>query len=177
MRARGLCQISERRFARFEEVPGDGMPHWLITDMRGQVPAGPALLGFEITLLDGLLAGQPTARLSAVSQALVPTLDWVRAQLRSDAVAQLAVVDYLDCQIRHLRREGTPGKWGEFRRVKPFPRTLPFLVTRLRHSFAVLNASALLPLARRKRRPQSPKQRAPIESSLWAGSRARVFRS
>jgi hypothetical protein len=81
-----LADLAARGFARVEELPGDGKPDWLVTDMRDQVPDGPALLGFEITLLDGLFAGQPAARLSAVSQALVPTLNHVRAQLRRDAV-------------------------------------------------------------------------------------------
>jgi hypothetical protein len=81
-----LADLAARGFARVEELPRDGKPDWLVTDMRDQVPDGPALLGFEITLLDGLFAGQPTTWLSAVSEALVPTLNRVRAQLRRDAV-------------------------------------------------------------------------------------------
>jgi Predicted membrane protein (DUF2207) len=80
-----LVDLGQRGLLRIDEVPDDNGQGWLLTDARGQAAGPGTLLPFEATLLDGLFAGQPAMRLREVSQALIPTLDRVRTQLRRDA--------------------------------------------------------------------------------------------
>lgn len=81
-----LVDLAERGFLRVDELPGAREPGWLLTDLRDQAAGGRALQRFEATLLDGLFAQQSAVRLPEISQALIPTLNRVWAQLRHDAV-------------------------------------------------------------------------------------------
>jgi hypothetical protein len=81
-----LVDLAERGLLRLEETKANGRPDWTLTDLRAHAHAGRELLDFETTLLDGLFNGQTSARLSEVSQALIPVLDRARAQIRRDAV-------------------------------------------------------------------------------------------
>jgi hypothetical protein len=63
----------------------DGEPDWLLTDLRDRAADRRPLLRFETTLMNGLFAGRPAARLSEISQALVPALKRARAQVRREA--------------------------------------------------------------------------------------------
>ncbi len=81
-----LVDLAERDFLHVEEAPENGKPDWLLTDLRKPAADRRELLAYETTLLTGLFAGQSTVRLSEISQALIPTLNLVRAQIRRDAV-------------------------------------------------------------------------------------------
>jgi len=81
-----LADLAQRGFLRIDEVNGQAVPGWLLTDLRDQTADRDSLLRFEVTLLDGLFAPQPTVRLSDIGQGLVPVLNRFRAQLSRDAV-------------------------------------------------------------------------------------------
>jgi hypothetical protein len=80
-----LVDLAQRGFLRIDEVDGHAGPGWL-TDLRDQAAGRNSLLRFEVTLLAGLFARQPTVRLSEIGQGLVPVLNRFRAQLTRDAV-------------------------------------------------------------------------------------------
>lgn len=81
-----LVDLAQRGFLRIEEVDGQADPSWQLIDLRDQAAGRKSLLRFEVTLLDGLFAGQPTVLLSEIGQGLVPALNRFRAQLSRDAV-------------------------------------------------------------------------------------------
>jgi len=81
-----LVDLAQRGFLRIEEADGQVGSSWLLTDLRDQAADQNSLLRFEVTLLDGLFALQPTVRLREIGQALVPVLNRFRAQLSRDAV-------------------------------------------------------------------------------------------
>jgi hypothetical protein len=83
-----LVDLAQRGFLRIEEVYSDDECDWLLTDLRGPVATGGALLRFEATLLDGLFAQQPVFMLREIGQDLIPALNRTRAQLRRDAIRQ-----------------------------------------------------------------------------------------
>lgn len=70
-----LADLAQRGFLRIDEVNGQAVPGWLLTDLRDQTADRDSLLRFEVTLLDGLFAPQPTVRLSDIGQGLVPVLN------------------------------------------------------------------------------------------------------
>ena len=81
-----LIDLSQRGFLRIDEVDGPDGPGWLLADLRNQAADRNSLLRFEVTLLDGLFAQEPSVRLSEIGQSLVPVLNRFRAQLSRDAV-------------------------------------------------------------------------------------------
>jgi hypothetical protein len=81
-----LIDIAQRGFLGIEEVRSGAGTDWLLTDLRDQAGGGGLLLGFEVTLLDGLFGHQPVVLLSEIGEALIPALNRFRRQLRRDAV-------------------------------------------------------------------------------------------
>lgn len=111
-----LVDLGQRGFIRIDEIPRDDGHDWLLTDLRDQAATRSGLLRFEATLLDGLFAQQPVARLGEVRQDLIPVLNRVRRQLIRDAVRRgwlrrrhhdrrTAAGEQLLKQIQSFRRE------------------------------------------------------------------------
>jgi hypothetical protein len=112
-----LADLAQRGFLGIDEVPGDGEPDWLLTDLRDPGAGRSALLRYEATLLDGLFARQGVVRLSEIGRALIPALSRVRAQLRRDAVRQGRL-------RRWHRDQRTPGGEQLLRQIHVFRRDL-----------------------------------------------------
>jgi len=78
-----LADLAQRGFLGLEEVRDSTDEDWLLTDLR---KGDGTLLDFELTLLNGVFDGKSVVRLSELGEAMVPSLNQMRAQLRRDAV-------------------------------------------------------------------------------------------
>jgi hypothetical protein len=83
-----VADLAQRGYLELEETPRAAQPDWVLTDRRGQAADQAALLPFELTLCEGLFAGEPRIELSGSGQRLVPTLDRVRQQIVRDAIGR-----------------------------------------------------------------------------------------
>jgi len=81
-----LVDLAQRDLLGIDPTADGTNPDWLLTDLRSAGLTGEVLADFEATLLDGLFTNQRPVRLSEVNQALIPTLNRFRAQVRRDAV-------------------------------------------------------------------------------------------
>jgi len=81
-----LVHLAQRDLLDIDPAADGTDPDWLLTDVRSTGLTGEVLADFEATLLDGLFTNQRAVRLSEVNQALIPTLNRFRAQVRRDAV-------------------------------------------------------------------------------------------
>jgi hypothetical protein len=81
-----VADLAQRGFLSIEEVSKGEPPEWLLTDLRGEAADPAVLLPFELTLCEGLFAGQSVVGLSGRGQQLVPTLTAARSQITRDAI-------------------------------------------------------------------------------------------
>ena len=97
-----MVDLAQRGFVGLEEIHEGADGDWLLSDRRGagRSSAGPWLLSFERTLLDGVFDGNTQVRMSELGESLMPSLNRMRTQLRRDAV-----------------RHGWLRRWGQGKRT------------------------------------------------------------
>ena len=78
-----VVDLAGRGYLRIELVEDDG-PDWQITALDAEPDE---LLGYERTLLSGLLDGPQAIRLGLVTARMMPLMDKVRSQIERDAVS------------------------------------------------------------------------------------------